>query len=198
MRPSGLGRINRFGRVVVAGELGALLAQPRLQFDDQKAATFLADTQTLLRSKAVDLALNGKQDIDALDRLGCDWCLAEPHEVKELAPAVRPAGDLGLAIGLAEPAKAGVGVASSVRHSQICSGCASHDRTSRRTQKSPDLGRQTDGPRARKSRTGRSWSCTLASTSPMRSAARRGRDESGDLTHMLRYTNTAKQNPFAS
>ena len=40
--------------------------------------------------------------------------LAEPREIKELAPAVRPARGLddwaALAIGLVEPAKAGVGV----------------------------------------------------------------------------------------
>src|SRR5215475_13340676 len=50
------------------------------------AATLLAHTQTLLRSKTVDLALDGEQNVDALDRLGRDRRLAEPREVKELAP----------------------------------------------------------------------------------------------------------------
>lgn len=44
-----------------------------------------------------------------------DRRLAEPHEIKELAPAVRPARSLddraSLAIGLVDLAEAGVGVA---------------------------------------------------------------------------------------
>jgi hypothetical protein len=71
--------------------------------------------QTLLLRKAVDLTFDGEQDIDALDRLGRDRRLAEPSEIKELAPAVRPARSLDdracLAIGLVEPAEAGIGVA---------------------------------------------------------------------------------------
>src|SRR5204863_7546072 len=106
--------IDRLGRVVVPGELGALLAQPRLQLADQGAATRLAHKQTLLRSKSVDLALDGEQDVDALDRLGRDRRLAEPREIKELAPAVRPARGLddrtSLAIGRVEPSEARVGV----------------------------------------------------------------------------------------
>lgn len=67
-----------------SGQLGALLTQPRLQLRDQGAATLLAHTQTLLRSKTVDLALDGKQNIDALNSLGRDRRLAEPREIKDL------------------------------------------------------------------------------------------------------------------
>src|SRR5262249_4732521 len=106
--------IDRLGRVAVPGELGALLAQPALQLGDQWATMLLAHAQTLLRRKTVDLALDGEQNIDALDRLGRDRRLGEPCEIKELTPAMRPAGGLddrpSLAIGFVEPAEAGIGV----------------------------------------------------------------------------------------
>ena len=98
--------VDRLGRLAVLGEPGALLAQPSLQLDDQRPATLLAHAQALLRRKAVDLALDGEQDIDALDRLGRDRRLAEPRQIKELAPAMRPARGLDdracFAIGLVE------------------------------------------------------------------------------------------------
>jgi hypothetical protein len=69
--------------------------------------------QTHLGCKPVDLALDGEQNIDAPDRLGRDRRLAEPREIKELAPAMGPARGLGdrasLAIGLVELAEAGWG-----------------------------------------------------------------------------------------
>ena len=72
----------------------------------QGAATLLAHTQTLLRSETVDLAFDGEQNIDLLDRLGRDRHLAEPREI---TPAVRPARGLDdRARGLVEPAKAGL------------------------------------------------------------------------------------------
>src|ERR1700744_5813163 len=68
----------------------------------------------LVRSKAVDLLFDGEQDIDARDRLGRDRRLGEPCKMKKRAPAVRPARGLedraAPAIGLVEPAKAGVSV----------------------------------------------------------------------------------------
>ena len=70
--------------------------------------------QTPLGRKTVDLTLDGEQDIDTLDRLGCDRRLAEPREIEELASAVRPARGLDdrtfLAIGMVELAEPGVGV----------------------------------------------------------------------------------------
>lgn len=69
--PAAEAAIDRFGRIVVPGELGTLLAQPRLELDDQGAATWRT-RKMLPRSKTVDLALNGEQNIDALDRLGRD------------------------------------------------------------------------------------------------------------------------------
>src|SRR6201996_6491516 len=50
--------IDCFGRVVVPGEPGTPLAQPRRQLDDQGAATLLANPQTLLRRKAVNVPLD--------------------------------------------------------------------------------------------------------------------------------------------
>ncbi len=69
-------------------------AQPHRQVDDQGAATLLARRQTLLGNKTVDLALDGEQNIDAIDRLGRDRRLAEPREIKELAAAECPARSL--------------------------------------------------------------------------------------------------------
>ena len=89
-------------------------AQPSLQFDDQWSATLLAHAQALLWHEAVDLALDGEQDIDALDRLDGDRRLAEPRQVKELAPAMCPARSFDdrsrFAVGLVELGEAGVGV----------------------------------------------------------------------------------------
>jgi|SRR5690242_17180344 len=60
-------------------KLGALFVQPRLQFDDQRAATLLVHAQALPRSKTVDLTFDDEQDIDALNRLSRDRRLAEPQ-----------------------------------------------------------------------------------------------------------------------
>jgi hypothetical protein len=64
----------------------------------------LAGAQAHPRSKTVDLAFDGEQNIDALDRLSRERGLAEPREIKELAPVVRPARGLDdracFAIGL--------------------------------------------------------------------------------------------------
>ena len=95
------------------GELGALFTQPPLQFNDQGAATLLAHAPALLRRKAVDLTLNGEQDIDALDRRPPIGALLSRAR-SNLAPAVRPARSFEdqtwLAIGLVELVEAGVGV----------------------------------------------------------------------------------------
>jgi hypothetical protein len=62
----------------------------------------------------VEFALDGEQDVDALDRLGRDRRLAEPCQIEELAPAVRSVRSFDnrtwLAIGLVELAEAGIGV----------------------------------------------------------------------------------------
>src|ERR1700688_1082587 len=106
--------VDRFGRVAVFGEPGTLFAQPSLQFDDQWPAPLLAQAQALLWHEAVDLALDGEQDIDALDRLGGNRRLAEPRQVKELTPCLRPArgfdDQTAFAVGLVELGEAGVGV----------------------------------------------------------------------------------------
>jgi len=83
--PQRLTVIDCLGRVVVPGELGALLAEPHFQLTYQGAATLLAHTQAQLRSKAVDLALDGEQNVDALDCFGRDRRLTEPCQIKWLA-----------------------------------------------------------------------------------------------------------------
>ena len=106
--------VDRFGRVAVFGEPGTLFAQPSLQFDDQWPATLLAQAHALLWHEAVDLALDGEQDIDALDRLGGNRRLAEPRQVKELTPCMRPArgfdDQTDFAVGFVELGEARVGV----------------------------------------------------------------------------------------
>jgi hypothetical protein len=57
-----------------------------LQFEDQRPAALIAHAHALLRRHPVDLALDGEQGIDALDRFDRDRCLLEPGEIKELAP----------------------------------------------------------------------------------------------------------------
>jgi hypothetical protein len=63
---------------------------------------------------AVDLALDGEQDIDALDRLGRDRRLVDARQIEELAPPMRPAGGLDhwprLTISLVETIEPGIRV----------------------------------------------------------------------------------------
>jgi hypothetical protein len=47
-----------------------------------------------LRRHAVDLALDGEQDIDALDRFDRNRRLVDACQIEELAPPMRPAGGL--------------------------------------------------------------------------------------------------------
>jgi hypothetical protein len=49
----------------------------------------MAHAHALRRRHAVDLALDGEQSIDALDRLGRDRRLVEARQIEELAPPVR-------------------------------------------------------------------------------------------------------------
>jgi hypothetical protein len=57
----------------------------------------------LLRRQAIDLALDGKQGIDAFDRFARDRRLAEAGQIEELAPRMRPAPDFDDRPGLREP-----------------------------------------------------------------------------------------------
>src|SRR5262245_17316644 len=61
--------VDRLGGIALARELAAPLAQPRMQRLDERPAALGADEDALLRHQAVDLALDGKQGIDALERL---------------------------------------------------------------------------------------------------------------------------------
>ena len=61
--------IHGLGDVVVARELGALLAHPALQVGDQRCAELLADSPALLGALAIDRALDLEQGVDAPDRL---------------------------------------------------------------------------------------------------------------------------------
>src|SRR5207248_749808 len=106
--------VDGFAGVTVFGDPGALFTQPGLQIDDERSAALIAHANAFRRRHAVDLALDGEQDIDALDRLGRDRRLVDPRQVEELAPPVRPAGGLdnwsSLAAGLVEPVESGIGV----------------------------------------------------------------------------------------
>ena len=62
--------IDRLGGLAPSGELGALSAQPALQLGNERPASLVARREALFGREAVDLALDGDQGIDALDRLG--------------------------------------------------------------------------------------------------------------------------------
>jgi len=49
----------------------------------------MAYAHALLRCRAIDLALDGEDGIDALDRLGRDRDLGEPRQIEELASSMR-------------------------------------------------------------------------------------------------------------
>src|SRR6202040_2655676 len=102
------------GDLALAGDSGALLAQPSLQCDHERPAALVAHAQALLRRQAVDLALHGEQGVYPLDRRDGDRRLGEPGEIEELAPRVRPARRLDdwtrFAARSVEPGEARIGV----------------------------------------------------------------------------------------
>ena len=65
---------------------GALLAQPGLQGGHERPAALGAHGHALLRRQAVNLALDGKQRIDARNRLAGDRRRVKPSQIEELAP----------------------------------------------------------------------------------------------------------------
>ena len=83
--------LDRLGDLVARGELAALLAQPDLQCGDQRPAALVAHAFAFVRRRAVDLAFDRKQRVDALDRLDRNRRLVDPRQVEELAPRMRPA-----------------------------------------------------------------------------------------------------------
>jgi hypothetical protein len=83
-------------------QAGAFLAQPSLQFGEERSALLLPDAQALVGAGAVDGALDIEQRVDALhrlqrDRRDCWRCLAAPRiggdigQFEELAARMRPA-----------------------------------------------------------------------------------------------------------
>ena len=107
--------VDRLGGLVCAGEPAALLAQPGLQLRRRSGRLrSLRTARRCSRREAVDLALDGEQRIDALDRLDRDRRLVDPRQVEELAPRMGPARRLDdrprLAAGLVEPVEARIGV----------------------------------------------------------------------------------------
>src|SRR5207244_3431607 len=106
--------LDGLGDLVARGELAALLAQPDLQRGDQRPAALVAHALALVRRRAVDLALDREQRVDALDRLDRDRRLVDARQIEELAPRVRPARRLddraGLARGRVEPIEPRIGV----------------------------------------------------------------------------------------
>ena len=115
--------VHRLGDVVVARELGALLAHPALEIGHEWRDAVTPRRDTLTDGATVDLALDVEDRIDALDRLDRerrkDRQLAarlggDVGELKELAPAVRPAGCFcdrsWLSVGGVEPIEPGIGI----------------------------------------------------------------------------------------
>ena len=106
--------VDRLGGLTLGGEPRAFTAQPSLQFDDERPTVLVAHTDALLWRGTVDPALDGEQRVDAVDGLGRDWRLLQPHQIKELAARMRPAGRLddwsSLAAGFVEPVEAGIGI----------------------------------------------------------------------------------------
>ena len=100
-RPSGQAIGAGFADVALSGELCALLAQPGLERNHKRTTAFIAHTKSLLCGQAIDLALDGKQLVDAFDGLDRDRRLGEADEIKEVVPRMRPARDLGDRTGLA-------------------------------------------------------------------------------------------------
>ena len=112
--PSGEAVGDGLGDLALPGELGALFAQPSLQRDDERTAALVTHAQAFLWGDAVDLALDGEQGVDALNRFNGNRCLVEPRQVEELAPRMCPArrlddGTRSTTCAI-EPVEAGIGV----------------------------------------------------------------------------------------
>jgi len=95
-RPSSKKRVSEavgdgLGDLALAGELGALFAQPDVQCKDERAALLAAHPQAFLLRDAIDLALDREQGINALNRFDGDRRLVEPRELEEVAPRMCPA-----------------------------------------------------------------------------------------------------------
>src|SRR5438128_3556466 len=103
--------LDRLGDLILRGELATLLAQPSLQCIDQWPAALVAHALALVRRRAVDLALDREQRIDALDRLDRDRRLVAPRQLGQVGPRARPSRRLddrpGLARGRVEPVEPG-------------------------------------------------------------------------------------------
>src|SRR5262249_54019384 len=89
-------------------------AHPSFELTNERLDPFLADGEPLLDRGAIDLALNREDRVDAAHRFDGQWRFAEIGELEEFATAVAPAGSLGdwagLALGVIEIAKAGIGI----------------------------------------------------------------------------------------
>src|SRR5262245_61385992 len=171
--------IDGLAGLAVLGDPGALLAQPAFQRNDEWSAALIAHARTLLRRHAVNLALDGEQDIDALDRLDRDRRLVDPRQIEELAPLMSPAGNLDdrprLAVGLVAPIDPGIGLRlhqSGIACLVLLRALAATIAGNRRTLRPADQAPQIAGRYAHRPIIGRCGSCPWRE--PARSCRRHG------------------------
>lgn len=77
--------------LAVGRDPGVLLAQPDAQGVDQRLAAILANVAAFCGLKAIDLALDGEQGVDAGNGLDAGRRLVEAGQIEEVAPRVGPA-----------------------------------------------------------------------------------------------------------
>ena len=149
---------------------------PSLQRDQERATALVAHPQAFLRHLTVDLALDGEQDVDALDRFDGNRRLVEPGEVEELASCMRPACCLDdrtrLAARAIEPVERRP--PASARHNSpgAVPDVWRHDRASRRRLRPEDRDRQRADRPVHRSTAARCGSALCRE--PARSCRRRG------------------------
>ena len=98
------------GELALLADEGEPVAQPRLESDDERTRSFLADGAPLVRPAAANVGLDPIERGDALQRLRCDRRSLGDEAFVEAAPQVRPAeGEAHVAL-LGERAIAGVAV----------------------------------------------------------------------------------------
>lgn len=89
VRPSQ--RADGIGQLTLLADQTEFRSQPSLECVGERPAFLLSIETSLLGAPTTDVLLDGIELSVMLERLGGDRRLAEPREIEELAPAVRPA-----------------------------------------------------------------------------------------------------------
>ena len=110
MRPSGQGIADGAGELALAGDAPEARGEPGFEVIEQRAGAALANGPADVGRQAARLVLDRVEGGDPQKRLVGKRCAVPLVDVEELAPDMRPAGDLADRAGPVELAEAGIAV----------------------------------------------------------------------------------------